>query len=159
MLTQDPGVADVINEAWGSTVRRSLTFSFMERIRKTKRALRIWDKNLFGHIKEQIQQKTMIEALQSQSRTEGVLLADLAIQIDLDEYLKREEILWRYLRRAWNHTLITLIPKTDQATKAEQFRPIALCNVTLKVNPNFKPSSIVEKLKSKLSDWKGRLLS
>lgn len=37
------------------------------------------------------------------------------------------------LKLAYNHTFITLIPKTSNATSVDQYRPIALCNVIFKI--------------------------
>ncbi|KAL0300641.1 UNVERIFIED_CONTAM: putative mitochondrial protein [Sesamum radiatum] len=37
------------------------------------------------------------------------------------------------LLKALNHTFITLIPKNDKASSAEQYRPISFCNVTYKI--------------------------
>lgn len=38
-----------------------------------------------------------------------------------------------YLLKQMNHTFVALIPKVNNPTKVEQFRPIALCNVCYKV--------------------------
>lgn len=38
-----------------------------------------------------------------------------------------------YLLKSWNHTFVTLIPKTDSVTKVEHYRPILLCNVSYKI--------------------------
>lgn len=37
------------------------------------------------------------------------------------------------IKPAFNHTFLALIPKTQGAARVDQFRPIALCNVTLKL--------------------------
>lgn len=37
------------------------------------------------------------------------------------------------LRKASNHTFITLIPKSDNPLRVDQYRPIALCNVIFKI--------------------------
>lgn len=37
------------------------------------------------------------------------------------------------LKQAYNHTFLALIPKCNNASKVEQFRPISLCNVFLKI--------------------------
>lgn len=37
------------------------------------------------------------------------------------------------LPKALNNTFIALIPKTDHASRVDQFRPISLCNVVFKV--------------------------
>lgn len=39
----------------------------------------------------------------------------------------------RTIKKAYNHTFLVLIPKTDCVAKADQFKPIALCNVFLKI--------------------------
>lgn len=38
-----------------------------------------------------------------------------------------------YLRKSSNHTFITLIPKSENAHRVDQYRPIALCNVIFKI--------------------------
>lgn len=37
------------------------------------------------------------------------------------------------LHKVWNYTFITLVSKSNQANKVEQYRPIALCNVAFKI--------------------------
>lgn len=39
----------------------------------------------------------------------------------------------RHLLKTMNHTFLALIPKVEGAFMLDQFRPIALCNVTLKI--------------------------
>lgn len=48
----------------------------------------------------------------------------------------------RKLRLAANHTFIALIPKFTTATKVEQYRPIALCNVYFKVITKIIPTRL-----------------
>lgn len=75
-------------------VRGFLPFSFIEKIRKSKIALRVWNKNVFGHVKEFIEEKkAIIESLQNQTQTAENLAIENLIQNELDEILKREEIL------------------------------------------------------------------
>lgn len=38
-----------------------------------------------------------------------------------------------FINPAYNHTFLALIPKTSNAAIVEQFRPISLCNVFLKI--------------------------
>lgn len=59
-------------------VRGFPSFSFIEKIRKTKIALRVWNKNVFGHVKEFIEEKkAIIESLHNQTQTANNLVAEL----------------------------------------------------------------------------------
>lgn len=44
------------------------------RTREQKKALRLWNRQIFGHVKEQInERRTFIESLQALPQTEGIL--------------------------------------------------------------------------------------
>lgn len=94
MWIRDPWATDIIFSSWNDRVRGSLFFSSIEKIRKTKTVLRVWNKKVFGHVKESIEEKkAIIESLQNQTQTAENLAIENLIQNELDEILKREEIL------------------------------------------------------------------
>lgn len=84
------GTGTIIQTAWHKSS------SFMARFINTKRALKDWNKKSFGMVQVRIRQlKDLLTDLQSQPHAIRNSEAEATIQHELNEYLKREELLWR----------------------------------------------------------------
>lgn len=80
----------IIHHAWHKSN------SFLARLKQTKLALKLWNRNVFSNVQHRIKiLKDLIRTCQSEPQTAHTLHKECFLQRDLDELLQREEILWR----------------------------------------------------------------
>lgn len=90
MWVTHPGTGSIIQTAWHKSS------SFLARFKNTKLALKVWNRKTFGLVQDRIRQlKDLLLDLQSQPSTVRTSEAETTLQFELNEYLKREELLWR----------------------------------------------------------------
>ncbi|KAG8379884.1 hypothetical protein BUALT_Bualt07G0135700 [Buddleja alternifolia] len=96
MWTRDDTCKDTIFGAWQPPVRGSFSFALHTKIKFTRYALRQWNRTKFGHCQRNISFiQNLISSVQSREPTiENRHLEDALIG-DLNELLKREEVMWR----------------------------------------------------------------
>lgn len=80
----------VIQEAW------KMGHSLSSKLKNTKVVLKRWNKEVFGHVQTRIAKiKADIAELQAKSQDHDVVYVEQSKQWELEELLKREELLWR----------------------------------------------------------------
>ena len=103
MWTRDHRCGEVIKEAWKAKVFGSPCFKLARKQEVTSVALRKWNKNEFGLCQTRIRElSNNIEAIQRKKRIEGNGRMEAKLQGELNEWMARNEILWRQkLREVW----------------------------------------------------------
>lgn len=88
-------VGQVITEAWNSKVKGQ-PFQLISKLKKTKIALKEWNKSNFGHVQTGIRELTnQIEELKTRAQTMENLEEEASLQQELEKLLKKEEITQR----------------------------------------------------------------
>lgn len=96
MWLRDPSIGDVVSHAWTKGSNSPTLVQLMTKLKYTKLALKEWNKLHFRHVQTNITElKTLLETLQSLPLSATNLNWENMIHSDLDELLKREQILWR----------------------------------------------------------------
>lgn len=100
---RDPHCGGVIDKAWESVVEGSHVFVLCRKQMLTTKTLKKWNKEVFGHCETMISNlTTRISEAQVQERTEANSMREGKLQDELNEWLRRNEVLWRQkLRETW----------------------------------------------------------
>lgn len=95
MWIDHPDTAHIIQTTW--TKGSSLS----SKLKHTKDALKLWNRQVFGHLPSKIQhiQKRLLD-IQQQPHTHQSLLAEQAAPFELDELEKREALFWKERAKA-----------------------------------------------------------
>lgn len=89
MWTLSSETTAVIQDAW------SRGFTLQSKTKHTKQALKIWNREVFGHVQTRINHlKHDIAILQGLPPDSDTIAAEPSKHWELDELLKQEEILW-----------------------------------------------------------------
>ncbi|PKI46345.1 hypothetical protein CRG98_033240 [Punica granatum] len=100
MWIRDPSCSSVVKMAWQEPHFGSPMFILKCKIQSTRKALRRWNRNTFGHVQSQINQLSEdLNSLQQAAPTIGNLALASTIEEKLQELLQREELLWRQKSR------------------------------------------------------------
>lgn len=95
MWTRDDTAGRVIKDAWCKGHPLPTFPHLMSKIKHTKLALKEWNWNFFGHLQTNIKNiQQYIETLQSHPSSSTSLQLEVGAQLELDELLLRERILW-----------------------------------------------------------------
>ncbi|KAL5568617.1 hypothetical protein UlMin_025192 [Ulmus minor] len=95
MWTRDLRSHAVVRHAWSSTHLPHPPDQFLARVKHTKRALSIWNKCQFGKLQMEIAYvRTTLAACQNGIMNENNKERDKSLRRQLEELLKREELLW-----------------------------------------------------------------
>lgn len=71
-------------------------FILQSNLKRTKKALKLWNKSSFGHVQTNIKQLTnLIESIQSLPFTSSNLSCEADAQLELNDLLAHEATLWR----------------------------------------------------------------
>jgi hypothetical protein len=100
MWSKDPRCGDVIKQAWNSEVYGSHAFILCRKQFHTATTLKKWNRDVFGHCQTKIKElNSRIEKMQMQDITEQNAKHEAALQGELNEWLRRNEVLWRQKSR------------------------------------------------------------
>lgn len=92
--TRDSSCKNVIKEAWNESVKGSSQYRFTKKIKKTKTALKLWNKNVFKNCDTQIYSlMEKIDIIQQQVASIENRQIEVELQIKLQEYLKRKDMI------------------------------------------------------------------
>ncbi|KAL9667122.1 hypothetical protein QQ045_001471 [Rhodiola kirilowii] len=145
---------NVVPDSWKGS--RSDSSPWNEKLVRCAAALSSWNKREFGNIKKRIEWlKLELEKVRSLPRTEYNCILEEKISVEMDEWLAREELMWRQRSRVewlkfgdkntkFFHARVSQRRKKNcierlrnknvsNATGLEQFRPISLCKVIMKI--------------------------
>lgn len=97
---RDHSFYGVVESAWNVPIRGDPRFWVFQKLRATKKALQIWNKNFFGHIQSSINQlKEEISSRLVLPPTADNIAIVKSLNVALDEQLQREEIFWKQKSR------------------------------------------------------------
>lgn len=100
MWVRDPHSDIIVNKAWSSKVFGSHSYILCRKQSLTTLGLKKWNKEVFGHYQTRIKElSSRIEAIQMQGRTELIARQEAVLQGELNEWLRRNEALWRQKSR------------------------------------------------------------
>jgi hypothetical protein len=100
MWSRDPRCGAVIKQAWNSEVYGSHAFILCRKQFHTTIALKKWNKDVFGHCQTKIKELNYrIKKLQLHDMAEQNAKHEVVLQGELNEWLRRNEILWRQKSR------------------------------------------------------------
>ncbi|KAL9670598.1 hypothetical protein QQ045_008151 [Rhodiola kirilowii] len=92
MWLRHKGFSDLVRNSWGNG---SAQQSFMARLDSCKGDIVRWNNSVFGKVQKQIASlKKKLEDVKTEFRTEEVISKESQIQVELDEWFAREELLW-----------------------------------------------------------------
>jgi exonuclease III len=98
--TKDPRCGSIISKAWSSKVQGTHSYILCRKQALTTVALKKWNKNVFGHCSTKIKELTdSIEEIQLHERTETRASQEAYLHGELNEWLRRNETLWRQKSR------------------------------------------------------------
>lgn len=90
MWIAHPDTCEIIHSAWNQSQ------SFLARLKNTKMALKTWNLSVFGHVQQRIHTlQHLIHNCQTSPQTAHSIQSECTLQQNLDELLKREELIWR----------------------------------------------------------------
>jgi hypothetical protein len=100
MWTRDPRCGGVIKKAWEAECRGNHSFILCHKQRKTTIALKRWNRDVFGNSHTMIKKLTnQIEENQKLDRTKANSRQEANLQGELNEWLRRNEVLWKQKSR------------------------------------------------------------
>ena len=98
--TRDTKCFGIIAEAWKEEVEGSDFLKLCMKQLNTQLALKKWNKDVFGHCQRRIDVLlAKIQEIQKQDCTEENCRKEAHLQVDLNEWLLRNEILWKQKSR------------------------------------------------------------
>ncbi len=98
--TRDGSCAEVIREAWAKPAFGSPQAILIQKQTKTKVRLKWWNKNIFGTIQKRIEELgKAIDDIQAKEPTMANCELEATLQAQYQEFLRREEAIWRQKSR------------------------------------------------------------
>ena len=93
---RDPRYGGIIRKAWNSMVEGSHTYVLYRKQKLTTKALNKWNREVLGYCNSMIKElSTKISEVQAQDRTKVNARSKAKIQVELNEWLRRNEVLWQ----------------------------------------------------------------
>lgn len=95
---------ELVKESWREALVRG--GNLVEKLRACSRQIMNWNKTRFGNVQKRIKEiKMELEHVQQMERTVHVENMEAKLCTELDEWLAREELMWRQRSRAdWLHS-------------------------------------------------------
>lgn len=98
--TRDETSFFVVEKAWRSDVSGTPLFKLCRRVKETKKEFRRWNKEWFGNIQKRIKDCwDQLEKIQNEVPTQENLNIEANINLELQQWLQREKMLWRQKSR------------------------------------------------------------
>jgi len=94
--THDPSCGTVIGKAWSSSVLGSPSFCISKKLKNTKKALKHWNKHVFGNIQTKLSSTYhTLDITQQAAPSDSTLALELHLKSVLHDLLQHEESLWK----------------------------------------------------------------
>ncbi|XP_075663408.1 uncharacterized protein LOC142632996 [Castanea sativa] len=100
MWTKDETSREVVDKAWQLQVEGSQGFKLARKQTNTKNELKKWNKEHFGNVRERIKVlEKKIEEVQGAEPTKENLELEVALSLELDDWLVKESLKWQQKSR------------------------------------------------------------
>nr|POE91951.1 hypothetical protein CFP56_33154 [Quercus suber] len=100
MWTKDERSSIVVENAWQANVEGSNGFRLARKLEETKKDLKKWNKEVFGLVRERIKAiQANIAEIQQKSPTKENLELEASLNLELDDWLTKEELRWKQKSR------------------------------------------------------------
>ena len=100
MWTKDESSVEVIERAWDINVEGSQSFKLAKKIKRVGDELKSWNKNHFGYAKTRIKElEKLIEEVRGRDPTKENLEIEVALCLELEEWMEKEELKWKQKSR------------------------------------------------------------
>ena len=96
MWIKDSSSLEVVDDAWQCNIEGSHNFRLAKKLQQVKWALKKWNKECFGYAKTRIKElEKRIADLQDLEPSPSNLEQEVALSLELIDWLEREELKWR----------------------------------------------------------------
>lgn len=96
MWVREPSASNVVLTAWSCNHNGSPPFRLVQKLKKPKIALKVWNRTYCGHVHSHIKSlRDSINCFQNLPQTPSDLFLEQIAQNNLNEILKQEELFWR----------------------------------------------------------------
>ena len=96
MWIKDSSSLEVVDDAWQCNIEGSHNFRLAKKLQRVKWALKKWNKECFGYAKTRIKElEKRIADLQDLEPSPSNLEQEVALSLELIDWLEREELKWR----------------------------------------------------------------
>ena len=100
MWTRDETSKEVVENAWHARVDGPQSLKLAKKLDATKRDPKRWNKSCFGNSRERIKElEQKIAQIQSLEATKENLELEALLNLELDEWLAREDLKWKQKSR------------------------------------------------------------
>ncbi|GKU88725.1 hypothetical protein SLEP1_g2954 [Rubroshorea leprosula] len=100
MWLRDDNCREIVQQGWSSTPGSGNWDGLLAKVKACSSTLESWNLTHFGHVQRRIKQNiTALEALQCQPESAKSLSEEKQLLVETEEWLEREEILWRQRSR------------------------------------------------------------
>ena len=100
MWVRDDSSKEVVQKAWDIPVEGSLSSKLVQKYQNVRKKLISWNKMVFGFAKTRIQEiEKLIRKIQSLDPSQENLEIEASLNLELNEWLEREEVKWRQKSR------------------------------------------------------------
>ena len=100
MWIKDSRSEDVVEQAWNICFQGNASFQLCRKIQSTREALKRWNRGCFGHCNQRINRlMQLLQDVQSKDHSEQNAQLEANLQSELEEWMVRNEILWKQKSR------------------------------------------------------------
>ena len=100
MWTRDETSWFVVEKAWKANIQGSPSFKVCQKLKEEKKKFKIWNKEWFRNIQQNLKKCwENLRIIQGEDPYLENLSKETSINMELQEWLKREETLWRQKSR------------------------------------------------------------
>uniref|UniRef100_A0A2N9ISI0 CCHC-type domain-containing protein n=1 Tax=Fagus sylvatica TaxID=28930 RepID=A0A2N9ISI0_FAGSY len=100
MWARDECSIDVVERAWWLDVEGSQNFKLLKKCQNTRKEFIAWNKSCFGIASTRIKElENKLKALQELASTQENIKIEVALHLELNEWLEREELKWKQKSR------------------------------------------------------------
>jgi hypothetical protein len=100
MWTRDDSSSDVVSQAWSIQVNGSHHYRLAKKFQKVQKDFKVWNRTVFGLTRARIRDlEERLKLIQEMDPSQENLSTEAALQLEINEWLEREEVKWRQKSR------------------------------------------------------------